>query len=148
MSKPRYEGWIGVDLDGTLAKYDGWNNGAIGEPIPRMLARVKDWIKQGQEVRIFTARVSVQPGTPDDYSYQQMVAVGDWCQKHIGTRLPVTAIKDFQMICLYDDRSKQVEFNTGVTIEEKLYLVTQALEAARSAIEQLTPPKPEENSSV
>ena len=33
-------GWIGVDLDGTLAEYHGWNGGAIGEPVPAMLARV------------------------------------------------------------------------------------------------------------
>lgn len=31
-------GWIGVDLDGMLAYYDGWSNGTIGEPIPLMLA--------------------------------------------------------------------------------------------------------------
>lgn len=34
-------GWIGVDLDATLAHYDRWTGGAIGEPIPTMVARVK-----------------------------------------------------------------------------------------------------------
>ena len=35
-------GWIGVDLDGTLAMYDQWAGaGHIGEPIPLMVERVK-----------------------------------------------------------------------------------------------------------
>ena len=57
-------GWIGVDLDGTLAYYDGWKGPeAIGEPIPRMVDRVLGWVNEGREVRILTARVS--PGKPD-----------------------------------------------------------------------------------
>ena len=51
-------GWIGVDLDGVLAKYDGAMGNAIGEPIKPMLAKVQDWVAAGREVRIFTARVS------------------------------------------------------------------------------------------
>lgn len=35
-------GWIGVDLDGTLAFYDSWRGiDHIGAPIPLMLQRVK-----------------------------------------------------------------------------------------------------------
>jgi hypothetical protein len=31
-------GWIGVDLDGTLAIYGGWTGPrSIGEPVPKML---------------------------------------------------------------------------------------------------------------
>ena len=38
--------WIGVDLDGTLAEWDGWKGHEhIGPPIPAMLERVKRWIK-------------------------------------------------------------------------------------------------------
>jgi len=34
--------WIGVDLDGTLAKYGEWRGVEhIGEPIPPMVDRVK-----------------------------------------------------------------------------------------------------------
>jgi hypothetical protein len=54
----RINGYIGVDLDGTLARYDGWNNGVIGEPIPLMQSRIWDWLGSGQEVRIVTARGS------------------------------------------------------------------------------------------
>lgn len=39
-------GWIGVDLDGTLALYKGWSGGTIGEPVPLMAARVKDWLER------------------------------------------------------------------------------------------------------
>ena len=36
------KGWIGVDLDGTLAMYDGWVGVShIGEPVPAMLQRVR-----------------------------------------------------------------------------------------------------------
>lgn len=51
-------GWIGVDLDGTLAMYDGFKGPEhIGDPVPKMLERVKKWLAEGREVRIFTARV-------------------------------------------------------------------------------------------
>lgn len=35
-------GWIGVDLDGTLAEYQGYYAGAIGAPIRPMLVRAQD----------------------------------------------------------------------------------------------------------
>ena len=47
-----FSGWIGVDLDGTLAHYDGWKGiEHVGPPIPAMLARVKYWLehKTGKE---------------------------------------------------------------------------------------------------
>ena len=53
-----YRPWIGVDLDGTPAHYDGWKAwNIIGPPIPLMMARVPAWLTEGHEVRIFTARV-------------------------------------------------------------------------------------------
>ena len=106
-------GWKAVDLDGTLAKYDGWNNGEIGEPVPLMLMRVKRWVKQGEDVRIFTARVS--NGDP-----REVKRIQDWTEKHVGKRLPVTNVKDFEMSELYDDRAFQVEKNTGRIIGERL----------------------------
>ena len=53
------ESWVGVDLDGCLAHYDGWDDGKIGKPVPLMLARVKGLLAQGQQVKIFTARAGV-----------------------------------------------------------------------------------------
>ena len=112
-------GWIGVDLDGTLAQYitgDGVRE--VGEPIPLMLQRVKDWLAQGQEVRIVTARVG--PGISAEGLHYQMDLIQQWCEQHIGQKLTVTASKDFNMIVLYDDRCVQVQTNTGVLITEGL----------------------------
>jgi hypothetical protein len=101
-------GWIGVDLDGTLATYGGWKGpDNIGAPVPAMVTRVLDWCNAGQEVKIFTARASVP---------EQIPPIIEWCKKHLGRELPVTNIKDFGMIELYDDRAIQVEINTGKII--------------------------------
>lgn len=100
--------WIGVDLDGTLAHYDGWKGVEhIGEPVPAMAERVKQWLAEGKEVRIFTARIAHgDPRGARNY-------VQDWCFKHFGRGLEVTNVKDFGMSELYDDRAVQVEMNTG-----------------------------------
>lgn len=119
-------GWIGVDLDGTLAHYGGWKGpDHIGLPIAPMVERVKNWVVAGQEVRIFTARVAEtglknDVGGVDDHTFaqKQVTSIQAWCEKHLGFTLPVTATKDFGMICLYDDRCVQVEINTGRLIGE------------------------------
>ncbi len=55
-------GWIGVDLDGTLAEYHGWvSEQHIGAPVPVMVERAKAWVARGVEVRIFTARIAGMP---------------------------------------------------------------------------------------
>lgn len=99
-------GWIGVDLDGTLAKYDSWKGeDHIGDPIPAMLFRVKQWVSRGVRVKIMTARYHNGP--------RQIELIQDWLEKHDLPRLEVTATKDFKMIRLWDDRAIQVEENTG-----------------------------------
>lgn len=106
------KGWIGVDLDGTLAKYDGWRGPEhIGEPVPRMVLRVRRWLVSGRDVRIFTARVGPQCSTADALKIR--AAVDAWCIEHLGERLPITATKDFAMVELWDDRCVQVVPNTG-----------------------------------
>lgn len=108
-------GWIGVDLDGTLAEYDGWNGPRhIGPPVPEMLFRVKEWLDNGQEVRIYTARVS-HDGTADRKLEAALAhqAIELWCLEHVGQILPVTNQKDYGMIECWDDRSVAVERNTG-----------------------------------
>lgn len=102
------KGWIGVDLDGTLAEYDGWKDGQIGKPIPAMVARVKKWIAAGQTVKIFTARIDGAP--------EQVAAIRAWTKKYIGTELEVTNVKTAGMIELWDDRAIQVEKNTGLRV--------------------------------
>lgn len=102
-------GWIGVDLDGTLAHYDGWVDVThVGDPVPAMLERVNRWLEQGLDVRIFTARVS----RPDQEAQARQV-IEAWCHLHIGQVLPITHMKDTKMVELWDDRAVQVVPNTG-----------------------------------
>lgn len=103
-------GWIGVDLDGTLANYTEWD-GSIGPPVFAMLARVKRWLQDGKEVRIFTARVA------EGDVWHQHALITAWCLKHIGQALPITCKKDFGMIELWDDRAIQVIPNTGERVD-------------------------------
>ena len=107
-------GWIGVDLDGTLAYYDGWvSETHIGDPIPEMVARVKRWLEQGETVKIFTARVSGREGLE---LAKVTAAILLWCQVHIGQKLDITCCKDYDMVELWDDRCVQVIMNTGVPV--------------------------------
>lgn len=106
------EGWIGVDLDGTLAEYHGWDGGKIGEPIPAMVNRVKAWLRAGQEVRIVTARVSYASRNQREVA-KQRAAIQEWCNDVFGVYFTVTCEKDFLMLELWDDRCHPVETNTG-----------------------------------
>lgn len=109
------EGWIGVDLDGTLAEYSSWSVD-IGEPIPKMVSRVKRWIAEGKEVRILTARGSFE-GDGESGKYVQLMKIYDWVERHIGTPLEVTCKKDVEMLRLYDDRVVQVVQGTGELVK-------------------------------
>lgn len=118
-------GWIGVDLDGTLAEYHGWvNTFHIGEPIPAMLDRVRSWLADGRDVRIFTARIDgggatskmgVDPEVVKKYENVEAITemIQNWTEKHLGVRLAVTNKKDYAMVELWDDRCVQVIPNTG-----------------------------------
>lgn len=121
------KGHILVDLDGTLAHYDEWKGEAhIGEPIQPMVDRVKKWLAEGQEVRIFTARISpivdlMLKGNVDILMLDKLKArIGDpileWCVTHLGCPLPITCIKDFGAIELWDDRAVEVSINTGIPV--------------------------------
>ncbi len=104
--------WIGVDLDGTLAYESDWRGiGHIGEPIPCMVELVKKLIADGEDVRIFTARVSRMQS--DAERRLAIRYVQDWCEKHLGKRLPVTNEKDQYLKHFYDDRAISVECNEG-----------------------------------
>lgn len=112
-------GWIGVDLDGTAAYYTSWKGiEHIGEPVPLMAARIRKMLDEGKDVRIFTARVChlFLPNCPEERRREAEMAreyIQQWTEKHFGRRLPVTAVKDFAMIELYDDRCIQILANTG-----------------------------------
>lgn len=105
------EPWIGVDLDGTLAHHtSGWSDWlTVGEPVPAMVTRVRQWLAEGKRVRILTARVA--RGIPQRTEIE--AAIRTWCFEHLGEALEVTSEKDPQMIELWDDRAVCVEMNTG-----------------------------------
>ncbi len=120
-------GWIGVDLDGTLAFYDGWRGeDHIGYPVPAMAERVKKWLSEKRDVRIFTARVdggevAISMGVKEGKKFRDVKRIRriiqDWTEKHFGARLPVTNSKDFGMIELWDDRAIQIIPNTGARVD-------------------------------
>ena len=121
------DGWIGVDLDGTLAFYDGWKGADhIGEPIEKMLARVVTWVADGKRVKILTARV--YPGKSDCDLCRRVIE--KWIAKHVYSclpelpagiqyNIPITHEKDHKMIELWDDRCVQVIPNTGERADGK-----------------------------
>ena len=124
-------GWIGVDLDGTLAHYDGWQGPThIGAPVPAMLTRVKRWLSEGVDVRIFTARVS----TTDNVERAAVEsAINRWCAEHLGTILPITCVKDYGMFAIYDDRAVSVIQNEGVLLASEDLLKRALAEAEELA---------------
>lgn len=51
-------GWIGGDLDGTLAESRAGQGACIGKPVGAMVHRIRRWLGEGREVRIFTVRAA------------------------------------------------------------------------------------------
>lgn len=98
-----------VDFDGTLAVYVGWTT--LGPPIERMMWQVREWIRDGKEVRIFTARVA--PGK-DQRAQREMIQ--EWCREYLGKTLQVINEKDGHTEAIYDDKAFRVEKNTGVIL--------------------------------
>jgi len=105
MKDPRNNGggWIGVDFDGTIAEHHGYKgHDHVGEPITPMINRIKKWLSEGKDVRIFTARDS-----------KSFPVIRRFCMENFGKTLKITNKKDRFMTELYDDRAVQVEHNTG-----------------------------------
>lgn len=106
------KGWIGVDLDGTLAECDKWRGPLhIGKPVAAMVERLREVLAEGYEVRILTARVH-----PANVEGGRIVTkyIQNWLEEECGLpRLQVTCRKDFEMVELWDDRAVGVEPNTG-----------------------------------
>jgi hypothetical protein len=135
------KGWYGFDLDGTLAKYDGWKGiDHIGEPVGPMVKLIRQMHDEGKVVKIMTARVApkekpeVKPNpylenhwvieSPDDMpwalknEWSPLEFIQDWCYKILGFVPEIVYQKDHLMLELYDDRVKQVVPNEGWLIED------------------------------
>lgn len=99
-------GWIGIDLDGTLAEYHGFKGAEhIGRPIKPMLKYVKRLLSEGETVKLFTARA----GFPEN-----IAPIKAWLKEHGIPELEITNVKDSDMKMLIDDRAKAVLTNTGI----------------------------------
>lgn len=107
------EGWIGVDLDGTLAKQtpEKYKPEKIGKPIPKMVARIRRWVGRGKKVKIFTARA-------DDE--RAVNAIKAWLKKNELPDLEITNLKSPDMIEFWDDRAVAVKRDTGEVKESKI----------------------------
>lgn len=135
--------YVAFDFDGTLVRYDRvYKPTEFGEPIQQMVELVKAYLKDGMEVRIFTARASYSGTDKKDVEAQikfsadhgetltpeealarikywnygtadSIAAIKAWCVEQFGQELEVTCTKDFRMALLYDDRARHVVFNEG-----------------------------------
>lgn len=136
------EGWYGFDLDGTLAKYDGWKGiEHIGAPVAPMVKLIRQMHDEGKVVKIMTARVApkekpeVKPNpylenhwvieSPDDMpwavhaeAWTPREFIQDWCYRFLGFVPDIVYQKDHLMLELYDDRVKQVVPNEGWLVED------------------------------
>jgi hypothetical protein len=103
--------WVGVDLDGTLARDDAEGHFLppypLGEPIPEMIAMVKSLLAAGVTVKIFSARACEPESIP---------VIQSWADKQGLGRLEVTNQKDFDLIRFYDDRAIQMAPNSGRSV--------------------------------
>ena len=123
-----------IDFDGTLAYFDKWRGwDFLGQPIEKAVKRVQRWLDQGDKVVVFTARFTPSDEfCPAEHSEDCKNLIKAWCVKHLGVELDVTNIKGPADV-YYDDRAVSVLSDTGVTMEEHLYL--QAKKALASAFD-------------
>lgn len=116
-----------VDLDGTLAFFDGWEGyTCIGVPVPKMLERVKGWLAAGDTIVICTARLGpASEFVPEGKRGEAKVAIEKWCQEHFGQVFEVTAEKGVSNY-LYDDKAVTIVPDTGMTLQEAVldYIVS------------------------
>jgi len=101
-------GSIAIDLDGTLAHQDPgaeFDPKVIGDPVPKMLARVKRWLKAGEDVKLFTARASDEKNIPP---------IRKWLDANgLSGITEITNEKTPDIEELWDDRAVGIEANTG-----------------------------------
>ena len=135
------KGWYGFDLDGTLAKYDGWKGiDSIGAPVAPMVKLIRQMHDEGKVVKIMTARVApkAKPETkPNPYrtgnwciqepdvqtwaleaEWTPLEFIQEWCYRVLGFVPEIVYQKDHLMLELYDDRVKQVVPNEGWLVED------------------------------
>jgi len=120
---------VAVDLDGTLAHdYEGeFHPDKIGKPVPKMMNRVKTWIADGIEVRIFTARAQ-HP--------ENIEPIRKWLKQNGLPDLLITNQKTMDIDVIWDDKARQVVPNTGNEITESHSTAFSLLRQIRDEIDE------------
>ncbi len=96
---------IGVDLDGTLAHYDGWRGiSYIGKPIQPIVDAALKKEREGYEIVILTARAADSRSIP---------IIKNWLRNHDLPNWRITDRKDSSMKQIWDDIAKPVQCNEG-----------------------------------
>jgi hypothetical protein len=91
-------GAVAVDLDRTMSEYRGYKGPTvIGNPIAPQVNQVKQMLKDGKDVWVYTARVEHPEAIP---------AIKAWTKEHIGKELPITNIKFPEFHKFIDDRAQ------------------------------------------
>lgn len=98
-----------VDLDGTLAYFERWNNiGDIGEPINEIKEKILKWINEGITIKIFTARA---------YKKELIKPIRKWLLLNgLPPTLEITNIKGVDCDLIFDDKAREVIYNTGIIV--------------------------------
>lgn len=107
-----------VDFDGVLARLDDWKGPKfLGEPVPEMIRKIKEFLSKGDKVVIFTARLTRDKVYNQISPKQAKKLIQAYCLKHIGVKLPVTNKKGIFDVA-YDDKFRRIVQNTGLTEAE------------------------------
>lgn len=107
---------IAVDLDGTLAHYDGWKGiEHIGPVIPEVANAMERAQKEGADVWIYTARVSDPADAEEAGKY-----IEEWLKANNFQYEGITAVKHKFFTEFWDDRAIQVIKNEGIFVLNEL----------------------------
>lgn len=102
------KGWFGIDLDETLAFYSGpAGNTPIGPAILEIMVIAKRWLREGKDVRLFTARAGFANEVPK---------IEAWLLEHELQDMQITNVKSHGMVILLDDKAREIVGNTGIII--------------------------------
>lgn len=105
-------GWIGVGLDGTLAKIEFSKH--IGDPIIPMVNRVIKILPE-YNVKIVTPRIKISNLKEKQ---EECHKIQKWLKLHLGTELELTSEIDFCMVEFWDFKSVQYDPITNLTYKE------------------------------
>lgn len=125
----KHKGWVGFDLDGTLATYTGWVGfSRIGQPVPEIVSLMVAYASQGYEVRVFTGRVAPDPDSNDIPVEDRRDLIRQWLSTCVVPYLPegypeikITHEKDKYLYMAYDDRVQGVVPSKGLLYTDLLH---------------------------